>query len=148
MLIFIKKSLLFLILLVSFLSCEKSKFERRIEGTWKVSLFKVNGVDSTQYVTYSNIKGYRFEPNDNDSDNPFHNLYEVKINGSEMLFGHWGERSKDKMFLGVEYKTDSTGPFHRSHYYKPFDIELIKKREMKYSLQDGNLKYEVLFVKV
>ncbi len=130
-------------------SCKKSKQERRIERTWKVTSFVVNGIDSTTYVTYPDIKGYRFEyEKSDDSDYAFHNIYEVKSNGAESIFGHWGEREDDKMFLGVEYKQDNTGPFYPRHYYKFFDIDEIKRKEMKYTMQDGNLFYEIEFEKI
>lgn len=131
-------------------SCEKSKQERRIEGVWKVTSFVVNGIDSLSYVTYSDIKGYRFEyDKSGDSDyGAFHDIYEVQSNGTESLFGHWGEREDDKMFLGVEYKKEKKGPFYSRHYYQFFDIEEIKRKEMKYSLQDGNLFYEIGFEKL
>lgn len=130
-------------------SCKKSKNERRIEGVWKVTSFVLNGVDSTAFVTYSDIKGYKFDyQKPDDSDRAFHNIYEVKPDGGESLFGHWGERNNDQMFMGVEYKTENTGPFYPRHYHKYFDIEELKRKEMKYTLQDGNLFYEIEFEKI
>lgn len=132
-------------------SCKKSRQEKRIEGTWEVTSFVVNGIDSSEYVTYPDIRGYRFEYDESDKHDPdhaFHNLYEVKSNGTEAFFGHWGEREDDRMFLGVEYKQEKTGPFYSRHYYQYFDIEEIKRKEMKYTLREGNLFYEIEFEKI
>lgn len=140
--------LYFSLLLATLFSCKKSQQEKRIEGTWKVIHYSVNNTDLTNTVIYSNILGYRFEYiEDKDTEKPYQNIYEVKTNNTETIFGHWGER-KEKMFLGVEYKNDRTGPFLEEHYYKFFNILKLNKNYMTYSLQDGNQFYKIQFQKI
>ncbi|MBL4715723.1 MAG: hypothetical protein JKX95_03730 [Bacteroidia bacterium] len=122
--------------------------ENKIEGEyWKVKKFIVNDIDSTEYVKYSSVLGYRFAIEDDYRGklNKFHRIYEVAADGSETSFGHWGRREKNKMFLGVEYKTEETGPFYHDHYYHAFDIISIKKDKMKYKLKLDDDTYEIEF---
>ena len=116
----------------------------RIQGIWSVDSFVVNGIDSTQFIKYSNITGYKFICYD---DGDGGKIDEVYSDGSEKQFGHWSETEDNRMSMNVEYKADSTGPFYARHFYELFEIEYIKRQEMKYSLQDENLLYEITFKK-
>lgn len=132
-----------------FCSCNTvSIHENQIdEDYWVVTKFEVNGVDSTAFVQYASILGYRFIISDNDDEkfDRFHQIFEVAADGSEKLFGHWGRREKNQMFLGVEYKEEDTGPFYAEHYHHFFEIEKLSNNEMEYSLTlDGNT-YELTF---
>ena len=141
--------LLIIYLSLLFLGCDKNGGvnEKKMEGVWEVEQYKVDGFDSTQFVKYSDVRGYRFVRNGelNPKDfYAFHFIKEVKTNGDEINFGHWGERKNNKMMLVVEYKTENIRPFTTDFDNDAFyDIVKYERKKAWFEQSKNGHFYEI-----
>ncbi len=128
--------------LISFRSVEK-----RITGTWQITEFTGNGIDSLQYYNDSCGANVNIKKREVDSDE-----YDMLFKGGQKnIYGRFHFENFDK--IRVLFRSHENGNFRFmgpiiSDIESYWEVLRLKKNELKISVDFNNISYKISFKRI